>query len=54
MPSPTFSVTPGARNFSGASTNEMASTMPTHTNTTAAASSVFVSTDAAYDDGQLS
>ena len=37
MPSPIGSVTPGARNFSGASMNEIASTMPSQTNTAAAA-----------------
>ena len=37
MPRPICSVTPGARNFSGASMKEMASTMPSHTNTAATA-----------------
>ena len=36
MPSPRGTVMPGARNFSGVSRNEMASTMPSHTNATAA------------------
>src|SRR4051794_11593754 len=49
MPSPTLSVTPGARNFSGASTNEIASTMPSHTKTAAIANLVPASTAAAYD-----
>lgn len=31
MPKPICSVTPGARNFSGASRNEIASTMPSQT-----------------------
>jgi hypothetical protein len=35
MPSPICNVTLGARNFSGASKNEMASTMPSQTKVTA-------------------
>lgn len=38
MPSPIGSVTPGARNFSGASRNEIAKTMPSQMNVTAVAS----------------
>ena len=38
MPSPMGTVTPGARNLRGASRNEMASTMPSHTKVTAVAS----------------
>lgn len=37
MPSPICLVTVGARNFSGASRNEIASTMPSHTKVTATA-----------------
>ncbi len=37
MPSPICNVTLGARNFSGASRNEMASTMPSQTKVTATA-----------------
>ena len=37
MPSPICKVTLGARNFSGASRNEMASTMPSQTKVTATA-----------------
>jgi hypothetical protein len=37
MPSPIASVTPGARNYSGASMKEIANTMPSHTNAAAAA-----------------
>ncbi|CPC06178.1 Uncharacterised protein [Mycobacterium tuberculosis] len=35
MPSPICSVTPAARNFSGASRNEIATTIPSQTNATA-------------------
>ena len=38
MPSPICTVTPGARNFSGVSRNEIASNMPSQTKTTAVAS----------------
>jgi hypothetical protein len=37
MPRPIRTVTPGARNFSGASRNEMATTMPSHVKTAAVA-----------------
>ncbi len=37
MPRPMVSVTPGARNFSGASMNEIATTMPNHVNAVATA-----------------
>ncbi len=40
MPRPISSVTPGARNFSGASRKEIASTMPSHTKVTATATAV--------------
>jgi hypothetical protein len=40
MPSLICTVTPGARNFSGVSRNEIASTMPSQTKTTAVASDV--------------
>lgn len=42
MPSPTGMLTPGARNFNGASTKEIASTMPSHTNATAPVTAVDV------------
>ena len=53
MPRPIRSVTPGARNFSGPSRNEMATTMPSHTKTVAVATRVLRSTAGAYDSGIL-
>ncbi len=44
MPSPSWMVTPGARNFSGASRNEIASTMPSQTKIAATATPAQVST----------
>ncbi|HEU5386099.1 MAG TPA: hypothetical protein VFV73_09390 [Streptosporangiaceae bacterium] len=42
MPSPMGIVTPGARNFSGASRNEIARTIPSHTKVTATAAAPLV------------
>src|SRR5690349_10626307 len=44
MPSPICSVTPGARNFSGVSMKEMASTMPSHIKIAATATAEAAST----------
>ncbi len=42
MPSPSGMVTPGARNFRGASRKEIARTMPSHTKTAAPATAADV------------
>ena len=48
MPRPTCRETPGARNFSGASMNEIATTMPSHTKIAATATADAALTAAAY------
>ena len=48
MPRPTCRVTPGARNFSGASMKEIATTMPSHTKIAATATADAGLTAAAY------